>query len=625
MRLVVFSTPSFRLWLALTPGLLAFAGALLWLLYPSQSAVNLPLTQSLSEVHMGVWVSLFVGLAAYLTSSWVWALKPASLPTQLFALSGVMTLLFTFAAAFSLMPTPLPEPYKAIRPIINTLGASGFGMVMMCLFLIYPSRLKYWRIGFVITIVLFGLWTILSTFGPYKNYDNVQPITFVEMIGIILIGLWQIWVVRHDPIQRAISIWLGASVLLGAGAFIVLISIPLTFGFKPWLLPHYAFGSFFLIYAGLAVGLLRYRLFELGGWAFHLIFHVCLALVLVALDAILIGSLSMTPGVVFSLSVFAMVFLYLPLRDHAWQKLTQSQEPDESEIFRAVIEVAFKPSGEKRAQSWEALLKSLYRPLELVSAETDIASPRLMAEGLELHMPAIAHAPSLVLRYPHAGRSLFSPRDLALAGQIEALMRYAEESRSAYDRGVVEERTRIARDIHDSIGAQLLQALHSGPIERKDAMIRDTLSDLRGVINNAQNQDLPLSVVISDLRAETADRLSPHDMSLDWRAEFDQDLLVLPTRVHALRSLIREASSNSIKHAKATQLKVQINMTNDLIDLVIEDNGRGFSQDKVVLGNGLHNMKARAEGLSGQFSITQATPGTRIRVAFPTQPTEDRS
>jgi signal transduction histidine kinase len=196
-------------------------------------------------------------------------------------------------------------------------------------------------------------------------------------------------------------------------------------------------------------------------------------------------------------------------------------------------------------------------------------------------------------------------------------MRHAEESRGAYDRGVSEERTRIARDIHDNIGAQLLRALHSGALERKDAMIRDTLADLRDVINNAQDPDLPVGLVLADLRAETADRLSPHGVSLLWRVEAMSELPLKPARVHALRSLVREATNNTIKHAKASQVTVEIGLDEAGMSLLVIDDGCGFSVDEVLLGHGLENMKARAESLGGAFSLTSEGAGTRLCAKIP--------
>lgn len=617
MRMTLFNTPATRLRTLIALGLIATACTIGWAMQPASGPTLNPTSWRPFDVSAAVWVSIGVGFFAYATATWIWSLKPLNPAAGLFAASGLLTLLFTFSATRSFMAAPLPESLMVTLQIVNVLSACGFGIVVMCLFLIYPNRLPNWRWGMAGCIVVFGTWTLVRTFGPLRHLASVQPITLAEMLGIILIVFSQIAFARHDPRQRAIAVWLGASVVLGAGAFITLVSIPNVLGMHSLVRPQYAFASFLLIYAGLAVGLVRYRLFELGGWAFQLIFHACVAVAILAMDAVFIGALSLAPSLAFGLSLFATAFLYLPLREYAWRRLTKTRAVDEAEIFRSVIATSLQPSGPQRATSWQHLLQNLYRPLELVAAPANVDTPQLESEGLALHLPAVADAPAILLRYPHDGRVLFNPRDLAVAEQIIALMRHAEASRGAYDRGVSEERTRIARDIHDNIGAQLLRALHSGAAERKDAMIRDTLADLRDVINNAQSVDLPLGLIFADMRAETADRLSPHGIALAWRVDAETDRLLMPARIHALRSLVREATSNTIKHAGAGTMTVTVSFDAAGVSLLIEDNGHGFAVDAVQLGHGLDNMKSRVESLGGAFSLSSAAAGTRLSAYIP--------
>lgn len=225
-------------------------------------------------------------------------------------------------------------------------------------------------------------------------------------------------------------------------------------------------------------------------------------------------------------------------------------------------------------------------------------------------------APALQLRYRNGGRGLFSPRDLALAQEMVKLMRFAEESRNAYDRGVSEERARIARDIHDNIGAQLLRALHSRETGRKDSMIRETLTDIRDVINNAQGAEAPMEDILADLRAETADRLDPHGISLDWGLVAAPGATLSRPKVHALRALVREAVSNTIKHAGARAMQVSIRLDPDWLNLVVRDDGKGLPEQTVSLGQGLTNMQIRVESFGGEIAMTGGE-GTLLTARIP--------
>lgn len=564
----------------------------------------------------GVWVPLLVGFGACLVSAWVWALKPADPAAILFAVSGLTTLMFSAAAVVWLFAMPLSEAGYLLAGIINCIGASGFGIVMMCLFMIYPVKLPGWRWMMAATVLGFGGVTYWVMFGPSPDFMLVHPITFWEMVGIFVLVGWQIFATRDDPVQRSIALWLGAAVVLGAGGFISTVAFPHTFGFTPLLDENIAFGFFLLIYVALTVGLMRFRVFGLGGWAFQLMFHFLAALTVLVLDLALIGILSFEPGAAFSVALLAAAAVYLPMRSFAWRKLTGQARPDEAELFRAVIDIALRPSGEERAGQWRRLMRDIFGPLEVKPVDAAVARVRVEDEGTLMVLPGVADSPPLSLRYKNGGRGLYSPKDVTLAAQIVKLMRYAEENRNAYDRGVSEERARIARDIHDNIGAQLLRALHSRETGRKDAMIRETLTDIRDVINNAQGAEAPMEDVLADLRAETADRLEPHGIALGWTLHAAPGALLSRQKVHALRALIREAVSNTIKHAGARSVDVTIRLDADWLRLRVADDGKGLPAQKASLGNGLGNMKIRVESFGGEMTL-ESDMGTCLAARIP--------
>jgi signal transduction histidine kinase len=451
-----------------------------------------------------------------------------------------------------------------------------------------------------------------------QNFADVQRITFYEMLAIVVTVIWQVVATGEDPRQRAIAVWLGASVLLGAGAFIATVAAPLTFGHEPLILENYAFSFFLLIYIGLAVGLARYRLFELGGWAYQILFYVSAAILLLVMDVAIVSLLTLEPGTALGLSLFLVALAYLPARDFFWRRLSRGRRQTEASLFQNVVAAALQPGTDQRAGRWRALLKAHFRPLELaVLADRRATTLQIGDEGLSMTIPPVADSPALVMRYPYDGHALFSPHDLSVAEQMVVLMQHAEASRGEYDRGVSEERMRIARDIHDNIGAQLMMALHSEETGRKDDMIRDTLADLRDVINNAENTLLPLDDMLADLRSETADRLDQHGLTLDWSADVVDGMTLNAPMIHTIRSLVREAVSNTIKHAQARTVWVTLALDADVLDLLARDDGIGFDRDKANRGHGLINMASRVESLGGKLTISGGPEGTQIKVSLP--------
>ncbi|MCA9979495.1 MAG: GAF domain-containing sensor histidine kinase [Anaerolineales bacterium] len=206
---------------------------------------------------------------------------------------------------------------------------------------------------------------------------------------------------------------------------------------------------------------------------------------------------------------------------------------------------------------------------------------------------------------------------------------------------VVEERTRIGMDLHDgviqsifAVGLTLestrLALAGTGQAGEEASQLLDTaveglndaIRDIRNFILDLRPRrfqgDLGLS--ISRLTREfQANTLVPLQLDLP------ESLATLPNRTaHTLFLTTQEALANVARHAKASQVLVQLSWENGNQDiaLIIEDNGRGFDPDDSArrIGHGLANMPARAADLGGQFDVI-STPGsgTTIRMVLPTE------
>ena len=562
------------------------------------------------------WVSVMTGTLAALSSGWIWSLKPGDPAVRLFALSGVATFLFCMGAAGNLTPTAVPFAVALSFAMVNALGAIAFGLVMIALFAVYPARLPgaTWLIG--ASAGVFGGWALLAAFGPLDLSIAVQRITFLEMLIIVAVSLAQIVAARGDAVQRAIAVWLSASVIIGAGGFIATVAAPITFGAAALIPSQYAFAFFLIIYAGLAVGLLRYRVFGLGRWAYQVLFTVAAALAVLAVDAALIVMLSLDPARAIGLSLFVVAVAYLPARGWLWSRLSPRRRMDQAGLMRAVADVALQPGADQRALRWQALLRDLFSPLDITPAVTSLQDGGIMADGRRLAVPARAGLPGFILHDKDKGRALFTPQDWDTVRELGALADYLDESRTAYDRGAASERTRIARDIHDHIGAQLLTALHVREDRRKDELIRATIGDLRDVIRNAEGEPAPFDTLLADLRAETADRLEAAGLELDWQVEAEREDAPLRAAMQTLRALVREAVSNAIRHAGASRLRVDLALEGDALILSVSDDGRGFDPEAGRAGHGLGNMAARVEALGGSFTIDTGPGGSTLRAVF---------
>lgn len=611
-------TPNTRLALVLTIGMLATVLASWAVMRPAEPGQPY---RSLLEVSPVYWIQIVTGFGALAISGWVWALRPRDTAARLFALSGLATLCFTYAPIpFRFAQAGVGDDVATGLITLNAAGASVFGIVMVALFINYPARLPAHRSLTLAAVLVFGGWTLFDLTMAFStgsfNGLNLHLITVLEMLLICVAVSAQVLATDRDPKARAVAIWFGLAVLFGAGGFITLTAIPGALRRPPILEAQYSFAFFLLIYLGVAAGLRQFRLFELGDWAYRILFYVAGAALLLVLDGALVSLVSLEPSSAFGISLLAVALVYLPLRDLIGRRLLPRPGLKEDELFLSVVDIAFGRSDRDRHARWRTLLDRLFSPLEIATGSDASDVPRLGEDGVELHVPALAGHPGLTLRYPWQGRALFSPRHVDTVRQLISLMARAEESRQAYDRGVAEERGRIARDMHDNIGAQLLGALHSGDRDRKDVMIRETLTDLRDIINNASKPGLDLDETLADLRMETADRLAAVGIALDWHNAIGQAPDLSTSATHALRSILREAVSNTIRHSGAEKLEVHLDRAGDRVKLVIADDGRGYDVSRQGRGNGLSNMKTRATGLAGELTVDASETGTRIELVF---------
>lgn len=584
------------------------------------AAINVSPRRAPVDLPPVFWVQLFVGVTTFLVGAWVVSLRRWERSAWLFAVAGVGLFVSALPAAiYSSRELTLDGGLFTVLSNLNFAGAMIFGAGMIGLFLCYPRPIVRGPV-LLVPFVASGAWVcadILRLF-PGPPLSRHLP-TALEMATIAIMVALQFRATRGDPRDRAALRSLGLSVLVGAGGFVLTIIVPPLFGATAVLSQGYAFLFFLLIYVGVAFGVLRYRLFDLDEWAFRILYYMVGILIIVLLDAALVLFMSVERIPAFSVSFVLVAFVYLPFRDVLWRRFFTGQTPSRERLFAQIVDIALTPPGRSQEARWRQVLTDLFDPLNIEPAKP-AAVPVIGGDGLSLTALGVGGVPSLKLDYAQRGRRLFGPRDVALVEELRTMLGHAIESRQAYERGVAEERARIARDMHDNIGAQLLSALHSPSAKRKNAMVRESLSDLRDIVNDAARPGLTLQETLADLRSETGERLSAAGIDLDWRMTDATEVSLAPPGMHAMRSVLREAVSNVIRHAGATQVQVEIARQGGWLTARVADDGKGYDPAQVRAGNGISNMRARVEGLKGTLEITPMGKGTALCARFALDP-----
>ncbi len=194
---------------------------------------------------------------------------------------------------------------------------------------------------------------------------------------------------------------------------------------------------------------------------------------------------------------------------------------------------------------------------------------------------------------------------------------------------VLEERQRVARELHDSISQALFtlsitlesaQAYSKrdpsrvpGLLERARAVTNEALGDVRALISELRPVSVEQRGLEDALRSQLAviaDRAGiPIDLQMDGVER------LAPGTEDALYRIAQEAVNNAVKHAHASQIVVRLAGRDDRILLSVSDNGRGFDPRAEYAGHyGLATMRERARALGGDVIIESALDaGTTVR------------
>lgn len=570
-----------------------------------------PRPRAISDLPFAFWFQHGVGVLALLVAGWVMALRRDDWGARMFALTGLFVAVFAIAASvYSTRQIALPGTTFKMLSQINHFGAASFGIALVGLFLMYPRPMFHPK-WLLVPLGVYGIGIALDLL--YVGTDvwlNLMVLTQTLLALVFAVVQW--WRTRRDPLNRAGLRWFIMFSLVGVSLFISLSVLPPALGIaENGLVPQaYAFGFFNLMHIGLALGVVRWRVFELDRYSYYVWLWLAGAFLIFAVDLVLLGWLRNQPWEALAIAMVVAGFIYFPLRQLFLIRVFGIKIPQVSEQIPEVIDVALAPTRGLQDARWDRLLQETFAPAaEIEHLQQAPETARIDENGVALVVPGLPGLDGRRLRYAAGGRRLFNKADEKAATSLVRMHSVVSESHRAYERGVNVERDRISRDVHDNIGAQLLSALHAAESSRKDALLRDTLSDLRQIISDGFGSEFSLTDVMADLRGEMADRLDVHDIGLIWAADVPhprtgQDQTHVPfLMVNTLRSILREVTSNIIKHAKASKVQVALLLSEDSVTLTIRDNGTGFEPKTVDRGEGLDNMSERVKALGGTIGF----------------------
>ena len=199
---------------------------------------------------------------------------------------------------------------------------------------------------------------------------------------------------------------------------------------------------------------------------------------------------------------------------------------------------------------------------------------------------------------------------------------------SAMLEGQEQERTRLARDLHDGLGGLLSSIkieLSQTAVEQNDKLktsISRTLSHLDDAVNELRRiarslmPEILMNYGLAEATKEFCKNLNGAGINVVCQVFNYKDSMPKEKQI-VLYRIIQELVNNAMKHAAASQILVIIQQSGERLFVTVEDDGKGFDPERInaKAGAGLSNVKARADFLNAKFDM-QSTPknGTSVTV-----------
>lgn len=233
---------------------------------------------------------------------------------------------------------------------------------------------------------------------------------------------------------------------------------------------------------------------------------------------------------------------------------------------------------------------------------------------------------------------------VAISEQLSVAVENARLLGAAQDAATLEERKRLARELHDSVsqliyGDMLMAAAGREMVACRDlaradhylAKIRETaqqaLKEMRLLLFELRPSGLPHEGLVDALqrRLDAVERRGGVAVQLLVDGPID-----LPPPVEEeLQRIAQEALNNALKHAAATSITIELRASGSLVEMKVSDDGRGFCPSAYQRGGlGLTTMRERAERLGGALVVESPTSGgtvVHVRVELGTNPSDEMS
>ena len=574
-------------------------------------------------------MQLLVGGLVFFVS--INVLRSKELPNTIvgycFALAGSCFLLYAVTVAgYSSREVALDGETFSSLATLQFYAFLGCSMFFVAVFHFYPMRPGSSKslIFFVISFLLFSLLHVYQVFNSIFLGVNLTYY-IVGILGMFFI-VRQYDLTRGFIVERASLRWLVYTLITGNVLFLIINIIPLITNLEVIHKQFFSWIALLCVFIGVALGIKKYKLFKLELWVLYSWIWMFGGLIVMTLSVLLVSAFAISTVVALLFSVLLVGWLYFPLRHWLWENYAFGfNRTHYQERLPELLEIILSPKAVRSdKEQWEFLLRQVFDPVLVMNDIDDAEEVTIKESGAVLHIPEFEGIPAFGLAGVERGSRLFNINDVRFISSLQTLFKNAQLFKSAYERGVHEERTRIARDLHDDVAARLLTLIHKTEGTPQEPLAREALVTLRESINSlGGRKQQSLDDLLREIQVDTRFRLDAANIELYWEQDRRLYKKTLSSRQATnLKRVSQEIITNVLKHANATTLRIDNSYDNEQFVISFCDDGDTKLIKDWVNGRGVNNIRTRIKESGGrvrwsQRIIDEELAGTCVELSIP--------
>lgn len=583
-------------------------------------------TRDIATLPVSVFTLGIQALIIFMIGGGIFAFAPMSRAVCLLIASatgmGILLLLNMLVASSEIS---MPDTVFRLNSTLGPPAVVLFAYALLVLLWYFPEPIS--RFPFGAAVLAFGLFVCAAQYFQFFEFP-LHPYTSPFLLALIVgtvIGTVSWRRTRHKPLQRASVMWFVLSVVGVSGFVSIFYTLPVYFDFPPIINANVALFAFTFVFIGIALGTLKYRLFDIQRIWWKTITWMVGGLVVVLADILLISQFDFEQNAALPLALLIAGWGYFPVRQFLFEYFVRSRYTQIADHVPQLIDRFSGIDGKDEIDGrFIAFLRDVFRARDIGSVSREpIRKARLEDNGLALRVPDISGNGSIRLIGKKGGRELFSLNDIRVANSFARLVRYMGQASEREFEKLQADRAQIVRDLHDDVGGRLLSMIYNAPAAQFSSDARDTLNALKeSLVVIEDTQTVSSTVAWQRMKDDACQRLQDVGFVVGIEENILTDRILSAREFMNLRRIMQEITSNIIKYGKHAEISLSfdVNAHGD-IQLCASNEIGQLSDETYSTNRGLSNIKTRMAEIGGSVETAienrMDRPFYRIEVSLP--------